>query len=81
MGAQKVAPAIIHNHSFKLIDELASEGVHFAPYIFEHAFTYAKELNHEGAWAQATSFLAFTLIVIYSKTSINFNKDCGIFCE
>jgi hypothetical protein len=81
MGAQQVAPATIHNHSFKLIDALASEGALFAPYIFEDAFTYANKLNHEAAWAQATSFLASNLIVNYSKISLHFHKDCGIFCE
>ncbi len=54
MGAQQTAPATICNDSFKLIDELASEGAIFAPYIFQDTF-YAKKLNHEGASAQATS--------------------------
>jgi hypothetical protein len=72
MGAQQVAPATICNHSFKLIDALASEGALFAPYIFESAFTYANKLNHEGAWAQATSFLVSKLIVIYSEISLHF---------
>jgi hypothetical protein len=81
MGAKQVAPATIHNHSFKLIDALASEGALFAPCIFEDAFTYTNKLNHEGAWAQATSFLASKLIVIYPKISLHFQEDCGIFCE
>jgi hypothetical protein len=51
MEAQQVAPATIHNCSFKLIGALASEGALFAPYIFENVFTFANELNHEGAWA------------------------------
>jgi hypothetical protein len=72
MGAKQVAPATIHNHSFKLIGALASEGALFAPCIFEDAFTYAIKLNHEGAWAQAISFLASKLIVIYPKTSLHF---------
>ncbi len=56
-GAKQVVPATIHNDSFKLIDALALEGAIFAPYIFEDAFTYAaNKSNHEGAWAQATSF-------------------------
>jgi hypothetical protein len=56
-GAKQVTPATICNNSFKMIDTLASEGAIFAPYIFEDAFTYAaNKLNHEGAWAQATSF-------------------------
>jgi hypothetical protein len=80
MGAQQVAPSTICNHSFKLIDALASEGALFSPYIFENAFTYAN-LNHEGAWAQATSFLASKLIVNYSKISLYFQEDCSIFCE
>jgi hypothetical protein len=46
MGAQQGAPATIHNQSFKLVDALASEGAHFAPYIFEDALTYANKLNH-----------------------------------
>jgi hypothetical protein len=58
------------------------EGAIFTPYIFEGAFTYAaNKLNHEGAWAQATSFQTSKLIVIYSKTSLHFREDCGIFCE
>jgi hypothetical protein len=62
MGAKQVAPATICNHSFKLIDASASEVALFAQYIFENAFTYANKLNHEGAWAQATSFLASKFI-------------------
>jgi hypothetical protein len=81
MGAQQVALATICNDLFKLIDALFSEGALFAPYIFENAFTYANKLNYEGAWAQATSFQTSKLIVIYSKTSLHFRKDCGIFCE
>jgi hypothetical protein len=49
-GVQQVAPATICNHSFKLIDVLASEGALFAPLIFQDAFTYTNKLNHEGAW-------------------------------
>ncbi len=64
-GAKQAAPATIHNNLFKLIVALASEGAHFAPYIFENAFTYANKLNHEGARAQATSFQASKLIVNY----------------
>jgi hypothetical protein len=55
-GAKQVAPATIHNNLFNLVVALASEGAHFAPYIFEHAFSYANKLNHEGVRAQATSF-------------------------
>jgi hypothetical protein len=80
-GSQQVAPATICNHPFQLIDALASEGALFAPYIFENAFTCANKLNCEGAWAQATSFLASKLIVNYSKISLHFQEDCGIFCE
>jgi hypothetical protein len=80
MGAQQVAPATICINSFKLIDALASEGAIFAPYIFQDAF-YTKELNHEGACAQATSLQTSKLIVMYSKTSLHFRKDCSIFCE
>jgi hypothetical protein len=54
-GSKQVAPATIHNYSFKLIDALASEGALFAPYIFENAFNYANKLNHEREWAQAAS--------------------------
>jgi hypothetical protein len=43
--AKQVAPATIHNNLFKLIVALASEGIHFAPYIFDNAITYANELN------------------------------------
>jgi hypothetical protein len=80
-GAKQVAPATIRNHSFKLIDELASEGALFAPYILENAFTYTNELNHEGAWAQAASFQVSKLIVIYFKIFFLFCEDCRIFCE
>ena len=82
-GANQVAPASIHNNSFKLIDELASKRASFAPYIFDDTLTYAEhESNHEGAsCAQATSFQTSKLIDIYSKISLHFRKDCGIFCE
>jgi hypothetical protein len=80
-GAKQVAPATIHNNLFKLIVVLASEGAHFAPYIFENAFTYANELNHEGACVQATSFQASKLIVNYFEISFHFCEDCRIFCE
>jgi len=61
---------------------LASEKAIVASYIFEDAFPYAtNESNHEGAWAQATSFQTSKLIDIYSKRSLHFCKDCGIFCE
>jgi hypothetical protein len=59
-GAKNDASATIHNNSFKLIDALASERAHFAPYIFENTFTYSNESNHEGAWAQATSYPFFS---------------------
>ncbi len=56
-GAKQVAPATICDDSFKLIDALASEGAIFASYIFEDAIPYTtNKSNHEGAWAQATSF-------------------------
>jgi hypothetical protein len=80
-GAKQVAPVTIHNDFFKLIVALASEGAHFAPYIFENAFTYANELNNEGVRAQATSFQASKLIVNYFETSFHFCEDCRIFCE
>jgi len=44
-------------------------------------FIAANESNHEGAWALATSFQTFKLIVIYSKKSLHFREDCGMFCE
>ena len=44
-------------------------------------FIAANESNHEGAWAQATSFQTSKLIVIYSKKSLHFREDCGMFCE
>jgi hypothetical protein len=72
MGAQQVVSATIRNHLFKLIDALTSEGAIFAPYIFQNTFTYANELNHEGAWAQATPFLVSKLIVNYSKIFLHF---------
>jgi hypothetical protein len=43
-------------------------------------FIAENESNHEGAWAQATSFQTSKLIVIYSKKSLHFRKDCGMFC-
>jgi hypothetical protein len=60
---------------------LASEGALFALYIFEDALTCANELNHEGAWAQATSFQASKLIVNFFEVSLHFCEDCRIFCE
>ena len=74
-GAKQVAPATILNDSFKLIDVLASEGAIFAPHIFEDAFTLANKLNHEGAWALATSCQTSKLIVIYFKWFLHFRKD------
>jgi hypothetical protein len=44
-------------------------------------FIAANESNREGAWAQATSFQTSKLIVIYSKKSLHFREDCGMFCE
>ena len=44
-------------------------------------FIATNESNHEGAWAQATSFQTSKLIVIYSKKSLHFREDCGMFCE
>jgi hypothetical protein len=79
-GAKQVAPATLRNDSFKLIVALASEGAMFAPYIFQDA-SYLYKLNHEGACVQATSFQTSKLIVMYSKTSLHFREDCGIFCE
>jgi hypothetical protein len=81
MRAQQVNSATICNHSFKLINALASEGALFAPYIFENAFAYTNKLNHEGAWAQATSFQASKLIANYFEISFHFCEDCRIFCE
>ncbi len=81
MGAQQVAPATISNRSFELIDALASEGALFAPYILENTFTYADKLNHEGAWAQATSLLVPKLIVNYSKISLHFQEGYNVFFE
>jgi hypothetical protein len=81
-GAKQVTPATICNDSFKLTDALALEGAIVASYIFEDAFPYAtNKLNHEGAWAQATSLQTSKLIVISFKRSLHFRKDCGIFCE
>ena len=44
-------------------------------------FIAANESNHAGAWAQATSFQTSKLIVIYSKKSLHFREDCGMFWE
>jgi hypothetical protein len=79
-GAKQVAPAPICNDLFKLIVALASKGATFAPYIFQDA-SYLYKLNHEGACVQATSLQTFKLIVMYSKTSLHFCENCGIFCE
>jgi hypothetical protein len=81
MRAQQVSPSTICNHSFKLIDALASEGALFAPSIFEDAFTYTNEMSHAGAWAQGTFFLVSKLIGNDSKMSLHFQEDCGIFLE
>jgi hypothetical protein len=75
-GAKQVVPATIRNNSFKLIVALASEGAIFTPQIFQDT-SYLYKLNHEGA----TSFQTSKLIVMYSKTSLCFCKDCGLFCE
>ncbi len=80
-GARQVAPVTIHNDLFKLIVALASEGAHFAPYIFENACTYTNKLNHEGVRAQATAIQVSKLIVNYFKISFHFCEDCRIFCE
>jgi hypothetical protein len=79
-GAKQVAPATICNDSFKLIVALASKEAMFAPYVFQDA-SYLYELNHEGACVQANSLQTSKLIVMYSKTSLHFRKDCGILCE
>jgi hypothetical protein len=43
--------------TIQVIDALALEGAIFASYTFEDAIPYAtNKSNHEGAWAQATSF-------------------------
>jgi hypothetical protein len=63
-----------------LIVALASKGAIFAPYVFQDA-SYLYKLNHEGACVQATSLQTSKLIVMYSKTSLHFCKDCGIFFE
>jgi hypothetical protein len=80
-GAKQVALVTIHNNLFKLIVALASEGARIASYIFDNAFTYANEWNHEGVRAQATSFQASKLIVDYFKIFFHFCEDCRIFHE
>jgi hypothetical protein len=44
-------------------------------------FIATNESNHEGAWAQATSFQNSKLIVIYYKNFLHFREDCLIICE
>jgi hypothetical protein len=41
----------------------------------------AGKLNHDGVWAQATSFQAPKLIVNYFKIFFHFCEDCIIFRE
>jgi hypothetical protein len=45
MGSQQVAPAIICNNLFKLIDAWASEGEIFAPYIFQEDWGQKRRLD------------------------------------
>jgi hypothetical protein len=84
----QVTPAIICNDSFRFIDMLASEGAQFA-----QIFHWPGDLNSSqlivdlisGIRASTNiingSFKLQQLIVIYSKWSLHFRKDCGIFCE
>ncbi len=53
----------------------------FSTNMFEYTFNYAaNKLNHGGSWAlQATSLQTSKLNVIYSKISLHFHKDWGIF--
>ena len=92
-GTKQVAPATILDDSFKLIDVLASEGATFAPHISEDAFNCANKSSKFAVTSQAMvlsttigdnssgSIKPQNLIVIYSKRSLHFREDCGIFCE
>jgi hypothetical protein len=71
-----ITPATIRNNLFKLIVALASEGAIFAPHIFQDT-SYLYKLNHE----EAISFQTSKYIVMYSKTSLHFCKDWGLFCD
>ncbi len=79
-GVKQLAPATICNNLFKLMVALASKGAIFAAYMFQGT-PYLYKSNHKGACAQATFFQTSTLIVMYSKTSFHFRKDCSIFCD
>jgi hypothetical protein len=90
---KQVDPATIFDNSFKLIDVLASEGAMFAPYIFEDTFNRANKSSKFAVASQAMIFSTTIgdnsngsvkpqkLIVIYSKRSLHFREDCGIFYE
>jgi hypothetical protein len=84
-----VAPATILDDSFKLIDVLASEGAMFAPYIFEDA---SARTNKSSKFAVASQAMVLSMTIggksngsfkpqkLYSKRSLHFREDCGIFC-
>ncbi len=90
---KQVAPATILDDAFKLIDVLASEGAMVAPYIFKDAFNCANKSSKFAVVSQAMvpsmtigdnsngNVKPQQLIVIYSKRSLHFREDCGIFCE
>ncbi len=79
-------PAIICNDSFKFIDTLASEGAQFAQIFYRPSDLNSSQLivNLISGIRASTniingSFKLQQLIVIYSKRSLHFRKDCGIF--
>jgi len=82
-------PATIHNDSFKLIDTLASEGARFAQILYHQPRDLDSSqlivdlisINQSSKNIINSSFKPQKLIVIYSKRSLHFREDCGIFCE
>ena len=88
-GAKQVAPATILDDSFKLIDTLASEGARFAQILYHQPSDLDSSqlivdlisINQSSKNIINSSFKLQKLIVIYSKRSLHFREDCGIFCE
>jgi hypothetical protein len=81
-------PATILIDSFKLIDALASEGARFAQIFYQLSDLDSSQLivdlfsiNQSSKNIINSSFKLQKLIVIYSKRSLHFREDCGIFCE
>jgi hypothetical protein len=88
-GEHLNTPATIRNDSFKLIDTLASEGARFAQILYQQPSDLDSSqlivdlisINQSSKNIINSSFKPQKLIVIYSKRSLHFREDCGIFCE